>query len=153
MLKMRQYTLSASAFCFKALAIAALAFIIAASPRRALARDIAVIVNKNVDEADFTKSKLQDIYSLNKRYWSDGTKIQVVDIKGESETKNKFYQLLGMPFDKVQKMWIRKLFSGKALPPKTFSDEKEVLEHVAKTPGAIGYVSSDKVDDSVKKIE
>ncbi len=36
--------------------------------------------------------------------------------------------------------------------PKLLNSEQEILEHVAKTGGGIGYVSSDFINDTVKVI-
>jgi hypothetical protein len=36
------------------------------------------------------------------------------------------------------------------MPPKAYSGDKSVRDHVSMTPGAVGYVSAESVDKSVK---
>lgn len=110
---------------------------------------IAVIANKSVNEK-ITRQKLIDIYLLNKQYWEDGSKIVLYDIKGDRSIKDKFYSTLGMSRQQIQKTWLKKQFSGQADPPKTFRTQEEIIKYVANTPGAIAYISLDKVSDSVK---
>jgi stage V sporulation protein SpoVS len=50
----------------------------------------------------------------------------------------------------VQRAWIRLTLSGSSAPPKVVGSEAEVLLYVAKNEGAIGFVSVNKVNDSVK---
>lgn len=45
------------------------------------------------------------------------------------------------------------VFTGKASMPKTFASDAEVVAYVAKTKGAIGYVSSSAAADGVKTLQ
>jgi ABC-type phosphate transport system substrate-binding protein len=45
------------------------------------------------------------------------------------------------------------MFSGKALIPKSFKSDSEVIEYVAKTKGAIGYVASSADVAAVKTLK
>jgi ABC-type phosphate transport system substrate-binding protein len=132
------------------LTIAILLFLIA-SGADSMAQ-IAVIVNKSVSDTSFTYSKLIDVYTLNKTNWDGGERIKVCDFKGDNKLKTKFYAFIKIDYSRMQKIWLRKQFSGKAIPPRTYKTEEEVIEHVAATPGAIGYVSEHKVDSKVRVI-
>ena len=55
-----------------------------------------------------------------------------------------------MSREDMQRIWLRKQFSGRALPPQTVYSEEEILERVASVPGAIGYLAADKVTDRVR---
>jgi hypothetical protein len=44
------------------------------------------------------------------------------------------------------------VFTGKGSMPKSFASDAEILKYVAKTPGAIGYVSAGADAAGVKKI-
>ena len=103
---------------------------------------IAIITNKSVTNRTLSRENVIDIYSLNSQNWSDGTKIIVTDYKGDSETKNKFYGFLDFPFAKMQKLWLKKQFSGAGMPPQSYHSAKEIIEKVISTPGAIGYIPS-----------
>jgi ABC-type phosphate transport system substrate-binding protein len=110
---------------------------------------ISVIVNKNSGIKSLSKEKIIDIYSLNTQNWDDGTRISVIDFKGDNEVKTRFFDYLGISFSKMQKLWLRKQFSGAGLPPQTFRDYKEIIAKVSSTPGAIAYVPSHLVTKDV----
>lgn len=111
---------------------------------------LAVIANKNIGDFKLTQDQITDIYTLNKQHWNDGTKITVFDYKGNTKSKYKFYNYIGVPHSSIQRIWLRKQFSGKAMPPKTFRTSKEIIDEVKSTPGAIGYVPLSDVTKDVK---
>jgi hypothetical protein len=47
---------------------------------------------------------------------------------------------------------VDELKNGKGSMPKSFASEAEIVKYVAKTPGAIGYVSGAAAADGVKKV-
>ncbi len=116
------------------------------------AEKIAIIVHKSVKDKVFDKNIISDIYTLNKQFWEDGSKVVVVDRKGEDKLKEEFYKRLNLSVSKLQRIWIRKQFSGKGQAPKTYKTQKEILSIIESTPGAIGYVSSDSTSDNVRII-
>ncbi len=115
-------------------------------------KTISIIVNKSVTEDNFDQNILSDIYTLNKQYWQDGSKVVVVDKKGEDQIKLAFYKRLNLSISKLQKIWIRKQFSGKGQAPKTFKTQREIVNSIENTPGAIGYVHSDSISNNVRVI-
>lgn len=48
--------------------------------------------------------------------------------------------------------WSRLVFTGRAKAPEDVADDAAVKAKVASTPGAIGYISDDAVDASVKVV-
>lgn len=104
--------------------------------------DIAIIVHKSTQIDTITISRLIDIYTLNSKQWKDGSRISVTDYKGNTELKVKFYKTMKMTLADMRKIWLRKQFSGKAIPPKTLASEEAMVEKIASTPGAVGYISS-----------
>lgn len=113
---------------------------------------VAVIVNKTVPVQTLEIDKILDVFTLNTQNWSNGLRITVIDFKGIHTIKNKFYTLVSTSPQEIQKIWLKKQFSGKAMPPLTLPTEQDILEKVSATPGAIGYISADKVTKEVKVI-
>jgi ABC-type phosphate transport system substrate-binding protein len=128
-----------------------LAILLFASPPSATAQ-VAVITHKSTSVTALDNDKLLDIYTLNTKNWSDGGKIMLLEIKGDSPAKARFYGALGTSFSEMQKLWLKKQFSGKGLPPTALASEQEIIEKVAATPGSIGYVSAENVGKNVKVI-
>lgn len=113
---------------------------------------IRVIVHESVSINEIDANGLLDIYLLNSQNWGDGSKIYVTDFKGSNELKNRFYELLKMKPAEIQKIWLKKQFSGKAIPPTTVNSEEELIKRVVATKGAIGYVTSTTLPEGVKVI-
>ncbi|MBD1210891.1 MAG: hypothetical protein H9535_20875 [Ignavibacteria bacterium] len=111
---------------------------------------VAVIAHKSVASGSVDNSTLLDMFTLNTKNWGDGGKITVIDFKNDSPSRTRFYAALGTSFVEMQRTWLRKQFSGKAQPPLLLGSDDEILSKVASTPGAIGYVSADKVSKDVK---
>ena len=88
------------------------------------------------------KEELQRIFLNKLRRWQDGTRIIPVTL----ETGQIHEQFLETYVHKTRiqfsLFWKRIIFTGKGIPPTTFSTEIEVVAYVSGTPGAIGYVSS-----------
>jgi ABC-type phosphate transport system substrate-binding protein len=111
---------------------------------------VAIIAHKSVATASVETDKILDIYTLNSKNWSDGGKITVFDMKVEAAAKARFYAALSVSPVDMQKTWLKKQFAGKGPVPIAVASEDEMLAKVAATPGAIGYVSVDKVTKDVK---
>ncbi len=103
---------------------------------------IAVITDKNNTVSDLTAGELADIYTGKVKNWSElgGSDEAIVRIGREagSGTRGAFEELL-----KVEDIcnYAQELDSTGAVMAKT-----------ASTPGAIGYISLDAADDSIKKL-
>ncbi|MCC6963299.1 MAG: substrate-binding domain-containing protein [candidate division Zixibacteria bacterium] len=119
---------------------------------RAFADSVAVIANKSVPVDAVDKMQLLDIYSGDLRNWSNGRPIVVHDLKINNETKELFYRHLGKTPSRMKSLWLKKLLSGEGAPPEAVETEHEMIERVAKTPGAIGFISVDSINDTVKTL-
>lgn len=104
---------------------------------------IAVIVDPSNTVSDLTKQQLSDIYKGTVKNWNDlggaVAPIVVVGRESGSGTRSAFEELLGL--EEACK-YSNELDSTGA-----------VMAKVASTPGAIGYVSLDVLDDTVKALE
>ena len=104
---------------------------------------IAVVVNPSTTVDDLTKDQLAGIYDGSIAKWSDvggdNMPIVVVGRESGSGTRSAFEELLDLA-DKCK--YANELDSTGA-----------VMAKVASTPGAIGYVSLDVLDDTVKALK
>ena len=115
-----------------------------------LQEEIAVIVHNSVKTETIDPKRLLDIYTLNFQSWNDGKRIQIADFKGDSDLRSKFYSHINLDAQDIKRVWLRKQFSGKSLPPSTVRDEDEMIQLVISKPGTIGYVSKSKVPEGAK---
>lgn len=109
---------------------------------------VSVIVNKSVSETSLTSGKISNIYSLESTKWSDGSKIIVFD--NSSDTKTLFYSKIGKDQLSLKKDWMKKQLTGEAKAPAALGSDDDVVQKVASTKGAIGFVKSSKVSGDVK---
>ena len=114
---------------------------------------VAVIVNKSNSISKISPSSLKDIYLLSNVKWSDGTSIVVIDTR-EKSLQQKFYEFIDVrDILSVKKKWMRFQLSGEGKAPTVVDGAEEVLEKVASTPGAIGYIRlSELKGDDVKVV-
>jgi len=105
------------------------------------AADVAVIVNKSVPLDTITSTYLLDLYTGDIRTWTNGEPVVLVDLKLRTDTKNMFYQYMGKSNSRMKSIWMKNMLSGEGNPPQSFGSEQDLLQKVASTPGAIGYLS------------
>jgi ABC-type phosphate transport system substrate-binding protein len=111
---------------------------------------VVVIANKSVPVEEINGSELLDFYSGDVRLWEDGNAVVVFDLKPKGDVKKTFYKYLGKSTSRMKSIWMKKLLSGEGDPPPALQSEEEMVKKVESTPGAIGFVSNEKVTDQVK---
>jgi ABC-type phosphate transport system substrate-binding protein len=74
--------------------------------------------------------------------WSGGEPIRAVDLRPGDQVRRRFSEsILKRSVGAVRSYWQQRIFSGRDVPPPELDSESSVVAYVAKTPGAIGYVS------------
>ena len=127
------------------------AMLMVMAPALCLAGDVIVIVNKSVSESSLDQKFIKSIYLGKKTSWNDGSNITFVVLNGDvHDTFLKKY--VGKKASQFNAFWKKQIFTGKGIPPKKLDSEKAMVEFVAQTPGAIGYVSANAKVANVKTI-
>ena len=104
--------------------------------------DVVFIANKTLPENQLTPDEIKNIFLGDMVTWKDGRSVVIV-ICNESEAHREFTtKYTNKTPSQFISYWRMQLFSGKAQIPKTFADEKDVVNFVENTPCAIGYISS-----------
>jgi ABC-type phosphate transport system substrate-binding protein len=113
---------------------------------------VAVIVNNSNSVSKITPSSLKEIYMLHTSKWSDGTRIVVIDCR-EKSLQEKFFNFIDVKdLLGVKKQWMRYQLSGEGKAPMVVDGSDEMLDKVATTPGAIGYVKLSDIKGTNVKI-
>jgi ABC-type phosphate transport system substrate-binding protein len=119
---------------------------------QAWASDFAVIVNKE-NTAPVDKDTIVKIYSGELKSWKDGSAILAVDLPESNPIRASFAtEVLGKTVANIKALWAQMIFSGQALPPKQVNSDEEVKKLVSANKGAVGYIKSSAVDDSVRVV-
>lgn len=117
----------------------------------ARAQEVVVVANKSVKAADVGSDELKDVFSGDKSSLKDGSHVIPVTLKGGAIHEAFLKKFLGKNDAAFRAAWRSLVFTGQGSMPKTFDTEAQLLDYVAATPGAIGYVSKDP-GDNVKKL-
>ena len=114
---------------------------------------IEVVVNKSVPVTDFSAADLQAVFSMQKRNWPGQRQIKVFTLPDSSQTHSDFVKhSLGMFVHQIRRIWDRMTYSGTGVPPVELSSEEEMIEKIATTPDAIGYLSSKPKNESIRVV-
>jgi len=114
---------------------------------------VAVITHPGVKEIGLSKSKLANIYLGKIKNYSNGKSIKAVDLPKNSAAHKKFYKsVVKKSSAAVKRHWSKLKFTGKGKPPKELGSARDVLNWVATTEGAIGYIDGKFLNNSVKVV-
>jgi hypothetical protein len=129
--------------------IATLVFV-ASSP--IFAADVKVIANNSVSASSVSSGDLQAVFLLDKDSIG-GSHVEPVLAKGGAAHEAFLKTYLGKNDSALQAFYRSLVFTGKASMPKSVANDAEVVSYVAKTKGAVGYVSAAASTDGVKTLE
>ncbi len=118
-----------------------------------LAAETVVVCHPEQSGEEFSTGELLRIYAMRKRNWSDGTPITVYTLPKSHSTHQEFVtQFLKLQPHQLNRLWHKLVFSGTGVQPEVVVSYDEMLEKVAATPGAIGYVDDAKVNVAKKPV-
>jgi ABC-type phosphate transport system substrate-binding protein len=114
--------------------------------------DVVVVVNK-ANSSALDQKTVQRIFLGKDKKFPDGSPLTAINQSAESPTRASFDErVLGRNSSQVSAYWSKLVFTGKGVPPMELPNDQAVIEKVASTPDAIGYVDSTSVTDSVTVI-
>jgi hypothetical protein len=113
---------------------------LAASP--ASAAGFKVIANPSVKASDISIDDLNDVFLAIRTSLPDGSPVEPVLARAGS-AHDAFLKDLGKSGSALSTYYRSLVFTGKAGMPKICGSDAEVIAYVAKTKGAVGYVSAE----------
>ncbi|MGA2888526.1 MAG: hypothetical protein ABSE51_10780 [Terracidiphilus sp.] len=111
---------------------------------------VIIIANPSFKGEVISKGVLRDVFTGESKFFKDGSRaLPVLLSKGAAH--DSFYpDCLHMSESSVIISWRRQVFSGKVSMPPSFDSEAAIVEYVAKTSGAIGFISKSAPHEGVK---
>lgn len=110
-----------------------------------------VIISKKAEVSPLTAQQIRDIF-LQKRHSLGHQKVIPLNLVGQEPSRIAFESdVLGMGRDRLNTYWVKQHFQGIA-PPITQPSHESIKAFVQNVEGAIGYIPSSMVDNSVKVI-
>ena len=117
--------------------------------------DLIIIIHGATNVTSIDKKMIKDIFTGQKTVWDDNTKITFATLKEGEVNKEFLKEYVQKTPSQFQNFWRQKIFLGQATKlPLACESMEEMIEYVSKTPGSIGYLSSDKKDSggNIKEI-
>ena len=133
-----------NAISLRLLAAGALVVATMGTPAEA-ADSFTVIVNSAMTGTNVHRADLAAVFLKKAVRWGDGSPANPVDQSGTTHVRKDFSEaVLHMPVMGVVQYWGKQLVSmaNSVRPPTVKASDEEVLAYVAKTSGAVGYISS-----------
>ena len=120
-----------------------IAFVLAVASLSPAADDFVVIVHPSVAGTQLRRADLAALFLRKATRWGGGKPAVPVDQSGTSAVRSAFSDsVLGMPVATAVQYWQKQMFAKNPLrPPAVKASDAEVIAFVAKTEGAVGYVS------------
>lgn len=119
------------------------------------AKSFAVIVHPGNPTQALTAKDLKMIFLGEKTTWSNGQPLKVAALKNGEVHKEFLRDIVKLSPMKFAIHWKQKIFTGSAHGSHInfFKSEDKVKEYVKVNPTAIGYISVNSVDDTIKEIK
>ena len=118
----------------------------------ASAQDVVLVANKSVQISAIRAADLRAIFTGEKTRFADGSHAVPVTLKGGAVHEVFLRNHLGESPDEFRAEWRKAVFTGQGAMPRAFASEAALIEYVAATPGALGYVSRISPQDNVRSV-
>lgn len=115
--------------------------------------EVKVIANPAIKAASLSAEELKGVFLATKTSLSDGSHVEPVLEKSGAAHQFFLKTYIGRTESALENYYRSLVFTGKGSMPKTFASDAEVVAYVAKTKGAIGYVSASANIAGVKTLE
>lgn len=125
------------------------------SDTSAMAREtpILLVAHPDVNTRQLKRDTTRAIFAMRQRTWPDGQAVRVFVLDNHHPVHARFAkeQLAVYPHQ-LQLAWDRMVFSGTGQAPDRVRSQSEMRERIAATPGAMGYLEREYLDDRVQVI-
>ena len=128
------------------------AIVVIFAPVRVIAADIKVIANGSVKADVISANEVKSVFLEEYNSLRDGTHVEPVLEKDGPVHEAFLHEYLGGTDDDLQNYYRALVFSGRGSMPKQLGSDAEVVAYVARTKGAIGYVSAEAIGEDVKTL-
>jgi TonB family protein len=114
------------------------------------AGDVKIIANRSIKADSISAAELRGVYLLERTTLRDGSAAVPVLQKAGPVNEQFLRYYLDRGSAEIRTYYQGLVFTGKASMPKELNSDVEVVDYVARTKGAIGYVSSTAPTEGVR---
>lgn len=113
---------------------------------------LAVIVNNNNTTTNLSSAEFKSIFLGDKTKFSNGGNILLVVNKEDNSIRTKFTNIMGKSFSEMLNIWLKKSMNDGLKAPSQFTSDNDIINFVSKNNGAIGFVNTASINNTVKLI-
>ncbi|WP_031433430.1 substrate-binding domain-containing protein [Methylomarinum vadi] len=111
------------------------------------------VVNHAITQDAISKQGLSAIFKMRLHRWQDGTPITVFVLSDDNPLHKAFCkEILNVFPHQMRRIWNRLVFSGSGQAPIELNSNEEMISRLISTPGAIGYLRSDQIEQGLKEL-
>jgi ABC-type phosphate transport system substrate-binding protein len=127
-----------------------LALSLAAAAARA---DVVAVVSAKSAVTTLSKSQVAGIFLGKVTRFPNGVQAVPIDQADGSVARDEFYaKLAGKSAAQLRAYWSKIIFTGRGQPPPQVANSEEMKKRLMQNPAAIGYIESNRVDDTVRVV-
>lgn len=119
----------------------------------AIASDVKIVANPGLKTNSISAAELKNVFMAKRNSLNNGSHVEPVFERAGPAHETFLREFLGESSESLQSHYGALVFTGKSAMPKSFNSDAEVLAYVAKTRGAIGYVSTSTSTEGVKVLD
>lgn len=111
-----------------------------------------VVVSASSSIASLTQGQVRQLFNGQLRKVS-GETVKPLDLPNGSDTRDSFYQqVTGKSAEQMKSYWARMIFTGRGMPPREVSSEREMGMLLGSDPGFVGYLEETRVPSDLKVV-
>jgi len=112
--------------------------------------DVIIIANDDGAVGSLERELVKKIFLGKKTQWDDGCKVFPAIRKNDRIHREFLKSVVMKSPAQYRTFWKQAIFTGTGRPPKLFATEEELIDYVAETKGAIGYIDAATPYEGVK---
>ena len=111
-----------------------------------------VVVSAESDVGSLSQSQVRQVFNGQLRRVA-GVAVKPLDLPNGSATRNAFYQqVTGKSAEQMKSYWARMIFTGRGMPPREVSSERELSLLIGSDPEFIGYLEETRVPAGLRVV-
>ncbi|WP_245184437.1 hypothetical protein [Halomonas salinarum] len=112
-----------------------------------------MVAHQGVSTTSLNRDTARAMFAMRQRTWPDGQALRVLVLPNNHPAHERFVkQHLSVYPHQLQLSWDRVVFSGTGQAPINVGSQSEMHERIANTPGSLGYLDREHLDDRVQVI-
>ncbi len=113
---------------------------------------VLIIANPSIKGSDFSTGDLRDVFTGASSTLKGASSVGPVLLKQGTAHEEFLSRYIGKSDTAFRASWRSLVFSGQGTMPRTLDSEAAVVEYVAHTPNALGYISRNTPHEGVKTL-